>query len=90
VSWGTGPTTSVSRVSDLNEGGMFISTPAAPPLGAVIKVLMVAPEGEIRVQAIVRNVSLGRGMGIEFTAMRPEDKLCLDKVIKRLLTAQHK
>lgn len=90
VSWGTGQTTSVSRVADLNEGGMFIATPAAPPLGTTIKVLMVAPEGEIRMQAIVRNVSLGRGMGIEFTSVRAEDKICLSKVIKRLLLSQPK
>lgn len=49
---------------------------------------MVAPEGEIRMQAIVRNVAPGRGMGIEFTAIRAEDKLCLDKVMRRLLASQ--
>lgn len=69
---------------------MFITTPAAPPVGSTVKVLMVAPEGEIRMQAIVRNVALGRGMGIEFTSIRAEDKLCLDKVIRRLLAAQNK
>jgi hypothetical protein len=90
VSWGTGATTSVSRVSDLNEGGMFISTPVAPFVGTSIKVLLVAPEGEIRAQAIVRNVASGRGMGIEFTALGAEDKACLKKVMARLLAAQNK
>src|SRR5712692_10161254 len=90
VSWGTGATTSVSRVSELNGGGMFISTPVAPPLGTLIKVLMVAPEGEIRMEATVRNIVPGRGMGIEFTTIRTEDKLCLDKVIRRLLASQNK
>jgi len=69
---------------------MFISTPAAPPLGTSIEVLMVAPEGEIRLQAIVRNVVPSRGMEIEFTAIQSEDKLCLDKVIRRLLASQNK
>ena len=90
VSWGTGQATSVSRVSDINEGGMFISTPAAPPLGTSIKVLLVAPEGEIRAQAVVRNVTPGRGMGIEFTALGAADKAYLDKVMTRLLAAQRK
>ena len=89
VSWGIGEAKSVSRVSDFNEGGMFVSTPAAPPVGTTIKVLMVVPEGEIRAQAIVRNMSPERGMGIEFTTMGVEDKLCLDKLAQRLL-AQNK
>jgi hypothetical protein len=80
----------VSRVSDFNQGGMFISTPAAPPIGTHIKVLMVAPEGEIRAQAVVRNIAPGQGMGIEFTTISAEAQLCLDKVMKRLLNAPNK
>jgi hypothetical protein len=90
VSWGIGESTNVSRVSDFNEGGMFIATPAAPPVGTTIKVLMVVQEGEIRAMAVVRNMSPAKGMGIEFVSISAQDKLCLNKLVKRLLDTKGK
>ena len=90
VSWGIGDSSNVSRVADFNEGGMFIATPAAPPVGTTVKVLMVVPEGEIRAMAVVRNMSPAKGMGVEIVSIGVQDKLCLDKLVKRLFDAKAK
>ena len=68
VAWGTDDGKTVSRVSDLNLGGMFISTPTPLPVGSVVKLLLTVPEGEIRAHAVVRNAS--QNVGMEFN-LRP-------------------
>ena len=55
----------VSRVRDLNVGGMFIVTPTPMLIGASIAVLMSVPEGEIRSTALVRNMVPNEGMGVQ-------------------------
>jgi len=74
----------VSRVSNLSFGGMFICTPNPPPMGAAVSLLFSVPEGEIRIQSVVRNVDPDNGMGIQFTSIADEDRVRLEKLIKRL------
>jgi hypothetical protein len=71
VAWGTDDGKTVSRVSDLNIGGLFISTPTPLRAGSVVKLLLTVPEGEIRAHAVVRNSNPNLGMGVQFTAMGP-------------------
>lgn len=77
---------SVSRVSDLNLGGLFIATPDPAPLGTVLAVLLSVPEGEIRGRSTVRSVS-AEGMGVEFTEIAAPDQARLHALMARLLAA---
>ena len=86
VAWNSdGQKQSVSRVADLNVGGLFVTTNAPAPVGTVISVLFSVPEGEIRGHATVRNVKSGEGMGVQFTAMGGQDTDRLRKLVARLL-----
>jgi len=87
VAWQNGTESSVSRVRDLNIGGLFIATPTPAPLGTVVTILLSVPEGEIRSRAVVRNVVQGEGMGVEFNNIAEADAARLDKLISRLLPA---
>jgi hypothetical protein len=87
VAWQHNNSQDVSRVRDLNVGGLFVATPAVPPEGSLVQILLSVPEGEIRSQAIVRNVSPGQGMGIEFKDMHAQDADRLERLVTRLLRA---
>lgn len=78
---------SVSRVRDLNIGGLFIATPNPAAVGAVITLLLSVPEGEIRSRAVVRNVVPKEGMGLEFTEMSQQDAVRLQNLVTRLLAS---
>jgi PilZ domain len=80
---------SVSRVSDLNLGGLFIATPDTVPLGTVLTVLLSVPEGEIRGRSTVRSVS-AEGMGVEFTEIASADQARLHALVTRLLGSNSK
>jgi PilZ domain len=87
VAWQSdGQKQSVSRVSDLNFGGLFISTPSPAPLGAVLSVLLSVPEGEIRGRVTVRGAN-SEGMGVEFTEIATADKARLQALVTRLLAS---
>ncbi|HEX4002628.1 MAG TPA: PilZ domain-containing protein [Candidatus Acidoferrales bacterium] len=77
---------SVSRVSDLNLGGLFIVTPNPAALGTEITVLLSVPEGEIRGRSTVRNAT-PEGMGVEFTEIAKADRARLQALITRLLAS---
>jgi PilZ domain len=87
VAWQHGKKQEVSRVRDLNVGGMFVTTPTAPPKGATVQILLSVPEGEIKSQAAVRNVTPAEGMGVEFKDMSQHDAARLEKLVTRLLRA---
>jgi hypothetical protein len=85
VSWQKGGEQSVSRVRDLNIGGLFIDTPNPPPVGTSITLLFSVPEGEIRGSALVKNMTPGEGMGVQFVAMSQEHAVRLQTLFTRLL-----
>jgi hypothetical protein len=85
VSWQHGGEQNVSRVRDLNIGGLFIDTPNPPPAGTSITLLFSVPEGEIRSSALVKNVTPGVGMGVQFVAMSQEAAVRLQTLFTRLL-----
>jgi len=88
VAWQNDKQQNVSRVRDLNVGGMFIATPTPLPLGTVLPVLMSVPEGEIRAKATVRNLVSGEGMGVQFTEVTLENQTRLEKLVARLLMTE--
>jgi Tfp pilus assembly protein PilZ len=88
VAWQDGKQQNVSRVRDLNVGGLFIATPTPLALGAVVTVLLSVPEGEIRSRTTVRNIIPGEGMGVQFTEISAQDQARVDKLVARLLSAE--
>ncbi len=87
VAWQDGTRQEVSRVQDLNIGGMFIATLKPASLGAFVTLLLSVPEGEIRGKAVVRNVADSKGMGVEFIELSEKDGKRLQSLIGRLLGA---
>src|SRR5277367_3949507 len=88
VAWQDGKQQNVSRVRDLNVGGLFIATPAPLALGSVVTLLLSVPEGEIRSRAIVRNLISGEGMGVQFTEISQQDQLRVERLVTRLLSSE--
>jgi len=88
VAWQNDKQQQISRVRDLNVGGMFITTPTPLSLGTILPVLLSVPEGEIRAKATVRNVVVGEGMGVQFSEITLENETRLEKLVARLLMAE--
>lgn len=86
VAWEHGGTREVSNISVLALGGLFISTPNPPRAGEVIRLVFDVPDGEVRARAIIRDCQPGKGMGIEFTHMRPEARAKLQLLMNTLTT----
>lgn len=86
VAWQDGARQEVSRVQDLNIGGLFVATDNPSSVGKIVTILLSVPEGEIRGRAVVRNVA-PKGMGIEFVDLREQDTARLQVLIARLLPA---
>jgi type IV pilus assembly protein PilZ len=84
VAWRADGPRIVSRVRDLSAGGVFVSTRDPIPVGTAIKMLFALPEGEIRVEGIVRFSAKEKGFGVEFTQMEPADRARLLELLRRL------
>ena len=54
-------------------------------VGSRLDLHFLLPEGQIRVQAIVRKVREGRGMGVEFVSMGGREFDLILTAIQRLL-----
>lgn len=53
-------------------------------MGAKAEVYFLVPEGEISAEAAVRHVQAGRGLGLQFTAIREADRVRMVNLMKRL------
>ena|SRR6267143_1362737 len=73
-----------SRVRDLSSRGLFVQTRQPKPLGAKANLHFLVEEGQIRAEAVVRRVEPGRGLGLQFTAVREEDRRRLADLMRRL------
>jgi hypothetical protein len=90
VAWQHDHNQDVSRVRDLNTGGLFIATSTPAPEGATIQILLSVQEGEIRSEAVVRNVAPAEGMGIEFKDMSQQAAVRLGNLVSRLLRSNRR
>jgi Tfp pilus assembly protein PilZ len=88
VAWQDGKQQNVSRVRDLNIGGLFIATSTPLELGSTVTILLSVPEGEIRSRATVRNIIPGEGMGVQFTEISQQDRARVEKLVTRLLRVE--
>jgi c-di-GMP-binding flagellar brake protein YcgR len=84
VYWSSSEYDDTSRVRDLSSGGLFVQTRKSKSVGAKTNVHFLVEEGQIRAEAVVRHVKPGRGLGLEFTAVREEDRRRLADLMKRL------
>ncbi len=85
VAWYGGGDHQTTRVQTLGKGGVFITSPNPPAVGTVLRIVFEVPGGNVRADGIVRSVVPGKGMGVEFTKLGPQDRILLDKLLKRLL-----
>ena len=76
----------VSGVCNLSPGGLFLSTPVSPPLGAKAKLEFLVQEGQIRAEAVVRHLVPGGGLGLKFTAITDKDCPQLVALLNRIRT----
>jgi hypothetical protein len=90
VGWQVGAKRFVSRLDNIALGGLFIRTPNPPPAESLVRVIVSLPtgNGEVQARGVVRRVAPSRGMGVEFTAMNPEDRGRLTGLLKPLLEQQ--
>jgi len=86
VAWQGASVRTVSRVGTLGLGGLFIAAARPAELGEGIKMVVQVPGGVVRARAMVRNSHPGKGMGVEFTSMKPEDRARLHRLVQQLLS----
>ena len=85
VAWRSASRNNIARFSSVGLGGMFIHEADPPAAGSPLQLIFETPNGQVRARATVRESQAGRGMGIEFTQMRPEERARLAHMIKKLL-----
>jgi len=85
ASWKSGGTNIISPVKDFSISGAFINSQQPLPVGTRLSLLLSLPEGEIQVQAIVRNRRAQGGIGVEFLSMGSKDFDLVLRVFRRLL-----
>lgn len=74
----------VSRVRNLNVGGVFIETGIRKALGDSVKLYFLQSEGQICAKAVVRHVETSQGLGLKFTTLDDQDRLRFVALMKRL------
>lgn len=84
VAW-YGGDSQVSRVKTLGLGGLFLSADHVRAVGTTLTLLFEVPGGFVQAEAVVRDVSAGEGMGVEFINVGPQAQALLDDLLRRLL-----
>lgn len=85
VAWYGGGEQKVSRVKTIGMGGLFVAEPDAPPVGTNVRLSFEVPGGNVHVEAVVRNVTPGEGMGLQFTRLNTRDRVLMEILLRRLL-----
>lgn len=85
AAWYGGGIQQVSRVQTLSSGGLSLVASITRPVGSSLMLVFEVPGGVVQAQAVVRSVSPGKEMGLEFTSMGSHARALLDDLLKRLL-----
>jgi hypothetical protein len=88
VVWRCRRTEDTSRVKDLSVGGLFIETLKVCPVDATVTVHFLVEDGEITVDATVKYVKAGSGLGLQFKTVRAEDQVRFATMIRRLTQSE--
>ncbi len=85
VFWNCKKHDGLSRVLDLSAGGLSVSIEKSERIavGEKIRLNFLTPEGQIRADAVVRNVRPS-GLGLKFIAISEEDRAHLTALMTRL------
>jgi hypothetical protein len=75
----------VSRIGNLSAGGVFLETKKPRAIGTITSLAFLVPEGQIRVEAVVRHAKPGQGLGLKFTALTEQDRPHLAALMRRQL-----
>jgi tetratricopeptide (TPR) repeat protein len=78
ASWKSTDKSVFGRVDTIALGGVYLNTLNPLPKGSTTDLTMGLPTGRFRTRAIVRRSLPGRGMGLEFIQMAPEDRARLN------------
>jgi tetratricopeptide (TPR) repeat protein len=81
VGWKSAKQTCTSLAEVMGLGGLFLHTPDPAAAGSSIDLIFDLPNGQVRARAIVRSFQPGKGMGIQFVQMRPEDRAKLNRYL---------
>jgi hypothetical protein len=84
VSWKFEKQRPTSRVLDFSASGAFIVTHEILAVGTPLKLIFAMIEGELKLEAVVRNSTAGRGMGVEFVSIGGKELALILKALKRL------
>src|SRR5262250_4030230 len=85
VAWYGGGEQRVARVKTIGMGGLFVVEPNAPSVGTGLRISFEVPGGNVHVEAVVRNVIPGEGMGVQFTKLGTRDRVLMEILLRRLL-----
>jgi tetratricopeptide (TPR) repeat protein len=83
VAWKSLGKTTTSRMETMGLGGLYLHDANPPTEGSTIELIFNLPTGQVRARAIVRNTNPGKGMGIQFVQMQPEDRAKLHQFLSR-------
>jgi hypothetical protein len=84
VYWACDGRDKTSLVRNLGAGGLFIETTSSESVGVKMKLAFLVEEGRIRVEAVVRHLHPGQGVGAKFTAIMNGDRLNMTSLLNRL------
>ena len=83
VAWKSLGKTTTSRMETMGLGGLYLHDANPPAEGSTIELIFNLPTGQVRARAIVRNTHPGKGMGMQFVQMQPEDRAKLHQFLSR-------
>ena len=84
VGWKSAKQTCTSLAEVMGLGGLFLHTANPASEGSSIDLIFDLPNGQVRARAIVRSFQPGKGMGIQFVQMRPEDRAKLNRYLSAI------
>jgi curved DNA-binding protein CbpA len=88
VGWKSAGQTTATRMETMGLGGLYLHAQNPPSIGSTVELVFDLPTGEVRARAIVRSSVPGKGMGIQFVQMRPEDRAKLNRYMSGQVAAQ--
>ena len=75
---------SYGKLQNLSVMGCFVETPQPFEVGTAVRLAMALFGMQVRAQGVVRSSFPSKGMGVQFTSVRPEDITLLNSVLGRL------
>jgi tetratricopeptide (TPR) repeat protein len=88
VGWKSVSQTGTSRAENMGLGGIYLHAVNPPGEGSSIDLILELTTGQVRARAIVRTVNSGKGMGVQFVQMKPDDRAKLNRYISQQEASQ--